>query len=145
MYTAGVVQELGYRGGIDGLVRSLRQHKWPFDIRSELAFSELVSYYDKGAYASGVTPIVESGVGNLPGQNYCLITYFWTCWLKSVGLSFPSDSAIVAEDASASATDVTDGSTPYGNDANHYGDLLDSGNNPTLGTNAGSQLFAQTA
>ncbi len=26
LYTAGIVQEVGYSGGVDGIVRSLRQH-----------------------------------------------------------------------------------------------------------------------
>jgi len=136
LYTAGIVQEVGYRGGVDGLVRSLRQHKWPFDIRSELVFSELVTAQDGGAI---IQQVLESG-----GTNFALVTFFEACWLNSVSVSFPSDSAIVAEDAAATCTDVTDGVSLYGADPNSYGDLLDSGNNPILQPGAGSGLFTPT-
>lgn len=134
LYTAGIVQEVGYRGGVDGLVRSLRQHKWPFDIRSELVFSELVTAKDVGAI------LVTTQATDDP--NLALITFFEACWLNSVSVSFPSDSAIVMEDASATCTDVTDGVSQYSNSPDSYGDLLDSGNNPILNPGSGSKLFA---
>lgn len=131
LYTAGIMQELGYRAGVDGLVRSLRHHKWPFDIRSELVFSELVVDKD-GSQIFKKTP------GTDPGT-LALITYFEACWLNSISVSFPSDSAIVVEDAAATCTDVTDGTSMYGVSADTYGDLLDSGNNPINGF--GSRLY----
>lgn len=133
LYTADIMQELGYRSGVDGLVRSLRQHKWPFDLRSELVFSELVSNRDAAAI------IIKSLATD--DANFAVITLFEACWLESVSVSFPSDSAIVMQDASAKATDVTDGSSYYGNDENSYGDLLDSGNNPIKVPGAGSRLY----
>lgn len=138
LYTAGIVQEVGYRGGVDGLVRSLRQHKWPFDLRSELVFSELVTNLDQAAITVKTTP-------SLAGDpNFALITFFEACWLNSIAVSFPSDSAIVMEDASATATDVTDGSTLYGMSPDNYGDLLDSGNSPITQPGSGSRLFGAT-
>lgn len=134
LYTAGIVQEVGYKGGVDGLVRSLRHHKWPFDIRSELVFSELVTAKDQAA--------ILVKVQGTDTPNYALITYFEACWLNSISVSFPSDSAIVMEDASATCTDVSDGVSTYGNSPDNYGDLLDSGNNPILKPGSGSRLFA---
>lgn len=134
LYTAGIIQELGYRGGVDGMVRSLRQHKWPFDIRNELVFSELVTNFDQNM-------ILVPTPGTDPGT-LALMTYFEACWFNSISISFPSDSAIVVEDASATCTDVTDGTTLYGTSADTYGDLLDSGNNPLDGQ--GSRLFTAT-
>ncbi|HEY8096294.1 MAG TPA: hypothetical protein VIE65_09440 [Methylobacter sp.] len=133
LYTAGIVQEVGYRGGVDGLVRSLRQHKWPFDIRSELVFSELVTSKDQAS-------VLVKTLGT-DDPNLALLTYFEACWLNSISVSFPSDSAIVMEDASATATDVTDGVGTYGNSPDNYGDLLDSGNNPIVKPGSGSRLF----
>lgn len=134
LYTAGIVQEVGYRGGVDGLVRSLRQHKWPFDIRSELVFSELVTNRDLASI------LVQTQATDDP--NLALVTFFEACWLNSVSVSFPSDSAIVMEDAAATCTDVTDGVSLYGSGPDNYGDLLDSGNNPILKPGSGSRLFA---
>lgn len=135
LYTASVIQEVGYKGGVDGIVRSLRQHKWPFDLRSELVFSELVTNKDQAAILIKTTP------SDAADPNFALITYFEACWFNSISVSFPSDSAIVMEDAAATATDVTDGMTLYGSDPNSYGDLLDSGNNPLTQPGAGSRLF----
>jgi len=136
LYTAGIAQEVGYRAGVDGLVRSLRQHKWPFDIRSELVYSELVAALDASAMVLNQTLGAD-------GQ-LALITYFEACWLESVSVSFPSDSAIVAEDAAAKCTDVTDGTSFYGNTSDTYGDFLDSGNNPINQPGAGSRLYTST-
>ena len=136
LYTASISQELGYRAGVDGLVRSLRQHKWPFDIRSELVFSELVATLDAASM------VAQQTLGT-DGQ-LALITYFEACWLNSVAASFPSDSAIVAEDAAAMCTDCTDGTSFYGTNADSYGDFLDSGNNPITQPGAGSRLYTAT-
>lgn len=132
LYTAGIMQELGYRAGVDGLVRSLRHHKWPFDIQSELVFSELINNTSELANVT----VKRQGVDG----SLALITYFEACWLESVSASFPSDSAIVMEDASAKATDVTDGTSLYGADADSYGDLIESGNNP-FRDGTGSRLY----
>ena len=137
LYTSSIVQELGYRGGVDGLVRSLRQHKWPFDIRSELVFSELVTALDNAAVINKVT-------GSDPNDtNLALITFYEACWINSISASFPSDSAIVAEDCSVTCTDVTDGVSYYGSGPDQYGDLLDSGNSPILQPGAGSALYTR--
>lgn len=134
LYTSGIVQELGYKGGVDGIVRSLRQHKWPFDISSELVFSELVIKQDQDQIGAG------AGVTKSPDGSLSLVTYFTACWLESYSVSFPSDSAIVVEDAGAKATDVTDGSANYQLDVNSYGELLESGNNPFV-DKTGSKIY----
>src|SRR5271157_1374589 len=59
LYTANVFQEAGYLGGIDGLVRSLRHHRWPFDIRQELVMSELIG-------TSGALSASAGGTENQP-------------------------------------------------------------------------------
>lgn len=133
LYTAGIMQEVGYRGGVDGLVRSLRQHRWPFDLRSELVFSELVTNRDQASI------LIQTQATDDP--NFALVTYFEACWLNSISSSFPSDSAIVMEDASATCTDVTDGTNFYGVTPDNYGPLLDSGNNPIIKPGSGSRLY----
>ncbi len=138
LYTAGIVQELGYSGGVDGIVRSLRQHKWPFDIQSELVFSELVTLKDSDQYLNGKGLTAATSVTNSNG-NAAIVTLFLGCWLSNYSVSYPSDSAIVMEDATAQATDVTNGTGYNTTDANFYGDALESGNSPKNG--GGSRLF----
>lgn len=132
LYTSGLMQELGYRGGIDGLVRSLKHHKWPFDIRSELVFSELINH-EKPAFGPGVTQ--DSSALD---QNACLVTMFLGCWLNNISISFPADSAVILENCSATAMDITDGTS---NIPEHYNDHILSGNNPFRPDEGGSTLF----
>lgn len=140
LYTAGIVQELGYAGGVDGIVRSLRHHKWPFDIKSELVFSELVTGRDTAQWLNGKGVTVAAQVTNGNG-NAAIVTLFLGCWLSNYSVSFPSDSAIVVEDATAQATDVTNGTGYNTTDPTQYGDALDSGNNPILKPNSGSKIY----
>ncbi len=145
LYTAGIVQELGYRGGVDGLVRSLRQHRWPFDVVSELVFSELVAKMEPGNVTlSGVQPL---GGADPTGTGYAVVTFFEACWLNNYSVSFPSDSAIVIENCSAMATDVTDGSAGYQQTVDSYGEFLEAGNNPFAPgqAGAGSILYSGAA
>jgi hypothetical protein len=134
LYTAGLMQELGYRGGVDGLVRSLRHHKWPFDIMSELVFSELVTKNGSlSPFAQGVTPQASA-----LDQHMCLTTFFQCCWLNNVSISFPADSAIVLENCSATAMDVTDGVSII---PTAYNDTIVAGNSPFTPGEGGSLIF----
>jgi hypothetical protein len=123
LYTQGIVQALGYKGGIDGIVRSLRQHRWPFDIQTELLLSEIVE--KDGTAASRLNPGGLKALSGLTVNKQVLITKFWTCWLENYSVDYPSESAIVVEEASGKATDVTDGSAAY--DVTTY---EDTGNKP---------------
>lgn len=135
LYTSGLMQELGYRGGVDGLVRSLRHHKWPFDIMSELVFSELVT---KGGQVSPFSQGVPPQVSALNQNDMCLTTFFQGCWLNNISISFPADSAIVLENCSATAMDVWDG---VSNIPQFYNDTIQSGNSPFVADEGGSTLF----
>jgi hypothetical protein len=114
LYTANLFQIFGYKGGIDGLARSLRHHRWPFDIKQELVFSELASSKDdQGAtQQASVQPGAGDYLLDVPVQ--CLLTIFEGCWMNSYSASFTSDAAIVAENSSVTVTDVIDGTSLYG-------------------------------
>jgi hypothetical protein len=133
LYTSNLFQDVGYLGGIDGLVRSLRHHRWPFDIRQELVMSELIG--TQGATSSSVggtenqPAIVQPGSGLAgPGDGIsniqALYTYFEGCWFNSYSASYTSDAAIVAETSSVTVTDIIDG-------LSSYGEFINSGLAPT--------------
>lgn len=42
LYLSNLWQATGYAAGIDGPVRSLRHHRWPFDVEQQVVFSSLV-------------------------------------------------------------------------------------------------------
>lgn len=44
LYLCNLWQATGYAAGIDGPVRSLAHHRWPFDIEQQLVFSSLVDW-----------------------------------------------------------------------------------------------------
>jgi len=127
MYAVNLFQTLGYKGGVAGLVRSLKHHRWPFDIKQELVFSEIVSAQD----VAGVPPTaLRDASVQLLGQDSttpalirALFTFYEGCWLNSYSASYTSDAAIVAENSSVTVTDVTDG-------LSLYGEFIDSGLSP---------------
>lgn len=125
LYNANIFQVLGYKGGVDGLVRSLRHHRWPFDIKQELVFSELASNDTSGPGAKNAT--VQSGPEAAIFTVKALFTFFEGCWLNSYNASFTSDQAMVAESSSVTVTDIIDG-------VSQYGEFVDTG----LGINSGA-------
>jgi len=134
MYTVNIFQVLGYKGGIEGLARSLRHHRWPFDIKQELVFSEISSKED----IVGVPVAVKSaqsqpnGVNNMYANDIkALFTFFEGCWLNSFSASFTSDASIVAENSSVTVTDIIDG-------VSNYGEFIDTGLSPAGGGTAGA-------
>ena len=123
LYTANLFQLFGYKGGIDGVARSLRHHRWPFDIKQELVFSELASK-DPAGYAGPKQASAQPGSGDFLTPVNCLLTFFEGCWMNSYQASFTSDAAIVAENSSVTVTDIIDG-------LSQYGEFIDTGLAPT--------------
>lgn len=113
MYAVNLFQTVGYKGGVEGLVRSLRHHRWPFDIKQELVFSELAS---QDTYPANQTKTAgtQPGGGNFVDTIYALLTFYEGCWFNSYSASYTSDAAIVAENSSVTVTDVIDGASTYG-------------------------------
>jgi hypothetical protein len=115
VYTANLFQVLGYKGGIDGLVRSLRHHRWPFDIKNELVFSELSSLQDSnGASIQATVTTGPTSKDNPIVTPRAVLTFYEGCWMSSYSASFTSDSAMIAENSSVTVTDVIDGVSQYG-------------------------------
>jgi hypothetical protein len=112
LYAVNLFQVVGYKGGVEGLVRSLKHHRWPFDIKQELVFSEVSSAYD--ADAPGAKPAMKAPTtGGFMTPIKALFTFFEGCWFESYGVSYTSDAAIVGETSSVKVTDVIDGMSMY--------------------------------
>lgn len=114
LYAVNLFQVVGYRGGVDGLVRSLKHHRWPFDIRQELVFSEVTSGFDQITEEGAVVGEDPSGSTPYGGTAQALFTFFEGCWLNSYSASYTSDAAIVTENGSVTVTDIIDGKSQYG-------------------------------
>lgn len=120
-YLSLVFQAFGYKGGVDGFVRSLKHHRWPFDIRQELVFSEL-------AMASDTLP-TDTLSTNVSDEHaataQALITIYEACWFSDYGTSFASDTALVQENVTLMVSDI------LANAGVDYSDNDDTGNTST--------------
>jgi hypothetical protein len=123
LYTQNLMQAFGYKSGMSGLVRSLKHHKWPFDIKVEVVLSE---YANEAPGKKGVVSSSSAAEGGLnndgnPGLS-ALITVFEACWMESYSTDYGVDTAVVTENCSIQASDVYD-------TVSNYGDFIDSGLN----------------
>jgi hypothetical protein len=124
LYLANIFQMLGYKAGASGLVRSLKHHKWPFDIRTEIVFSEIASESRDTGQATKAEVSSEGGLNNLgnPGL-FAVATVYEGCWIASYNTAYNVDQAAVSEDVTVQVSDVFDiaGSV--------YGEFIDGGLN----------------
>jgi hypothetical protein len=139
LYLGSLMQQFGYKSGASGLVRSLKHHKWPFDIKTEVVLSELASENADVDQATVASVYAEGGLNNLgnPGL-YCIATVYTGCWMESYNTSYNVDQTAVTEDCSVQVTDVFDISGSV------YGEFIDSGNNASDATGR-SLLFSETS
>ena len=95
----------GYKGGIDGLVRSLRHHKWPFDIVQEIVISQLVATVDQNMKNNISSQ--SDFVSSINPQGFdAILTYFEGCWISDYSASYAADAALVQESVTVHATDI---------------------------------------
>ena len=99
-YLSNLFQVFGYKGGVDGIVRSLRHHKWPFDVVQELVISQMMLDHETdldltkvGTYGSDVNALA-------------ILTYYQGCWLSDFSTSYTSDTALVQETVTINVTDI---------------------------------------
>jgi hypothetical protein len=126
LYLANAHQVFGYAGGVDGLVRSLKHHQWPFDIKHELVMSRIAT---EANVPKKVSPASD-------GVNEALLTFFEACWLNDYSYDFSADGAMVAESVSVMVSDIIDGMSTYGEMAD-----VSTGNNPFSDSTGGSFRF----
>jgi hypothetical protein len=132
LYLSNVYQVFGYFSGVDGLVRSLKHHKWPFDIKQEVVFSEIASdsFQRIGTNVSPELPAstITTAPSASGGNINALITVYEACWLSSYSASYPNDQTPVAENVEITVSDVLDGRSVYN-------EFVETGNSPLSGTN----------
>lgn len=106
-YLSMIYQVFGYKGGIDGLVRSLRHHKWPFDIVQEIVISQLVASVDQDMKSNITSQASFDFVGSINPQGFqAILTYFEGCWISDYSASYAADAALVQESVTVHATDI---------------------------------------
>lgn len=143
LYLSTLWQATGYAAGTSGPVRSLRHHRWPFDIEQQLVFSNLADYdltrspeegFVGEGFQAGVRQVIYPEVtqppaGSGPETSYqghtAMITMYEACWFTDWSTSFSADAGQVMESGSVIISDTHDF-------ASLYGEFLRTGNDPTL-------------
>jgi hypothetical protein len=124
LYLANLMQMLGYKAGVSGAVRSLKHHKWPFDIKTEIVFSQLASEDPNRGQATAADIPNEGGLNNLGNSGlYAVATVYEGCWMENYNTGYQIEQAAVAEDCSIVCTDIFDVAGSV------YGEFLDAGLN----------------
>lgn len=162
LYLCNLWQAAGYASGVDGPVRSLAHHRWPFDVEMQLVFSSLADWDllgfadanvggggNPGEFNGGVRPVTYgqttndratgtyTNAGN-PGSKHghsAIITICEACWFDTWSVSFSKDAGQIMENGNITITDMHDF-------ASMYGEFLATGNDPTIGQ-LGSIRFAR--
>lgn len=107
-----IFQEFGYQGGVDGLVRALKHHRYPVDIKHELLVSNRANDGNGLPIAAQPTNVSGSAEEGYVGADDLsdfgvIVTWFEGCWFSSYSVTYPVDSAAITEDATITVTDVT--------------------------------------
>jgi hypothetical protein len=153
LYLSNICQAVGYAAGVDGPVRSLAHHRWPFDVEQQVVFSTLadndLGVANTGAESPGLPagwpaqgtkavrfPNIAAGQPSNPGTQYpatgslghsAIITMYEACWMTSWQIAnFSKDSGQIAESAECMISDIHDF-------ASTYGEFLPTGLDPTAG------------
>ena len=143
LYLSTLWQATGYAAGTSGPVRSLRHHRWPFDIEQQLVFSSLADFdltaspetgfvgegFQAGTrqviYPETTQPPSGSGPDTSVQGHTALITMYEACWFTDWSTSFSQDAGQVMESGSVIISDTHDF-------ASLYGEFLRTGNDPTI-------------
>lgn len=140
LYLSNLWQSTGYAAGVDGPVRSLRHHRWPFDVEQQIVFSRIAdadldsaspgtfsgSGFTGGIASVGYPAATAGGGSDGTGSHTVLITMYETCWWQEWNTAFSRDSAMLSENGTIIITDVHDFSSVYG-------EFLATGNDPSIG------------
>ena len=102
-YLSQIYNVFGYKGGIEGIVRSLRHHKWPFDILQELIISRLDPVT---AEMGEVSQFIGPSLDAFDEGAAAIVTSYEGCWFQDYSTSFAADTALVQEDVTILCTDI---------------------------------------
>jgi hypothetical protein len=114
LYLSNIMQVFGYKAGIDGIARSLKHHRWPFDVRQELVFSALAAENTDGSVVKNINQVTkdsrdEKGLNN----QYAILTFYEACWISDYSVSYASDTALVQETVTINVSDILAGPGKY--------------------------------
>jgi hypothetical protein len=86
MYLRDIMQVFGYKAGSTGLIRSLKHHRWPFDVKEEIAVPDFI--------------VGESLTGQI------ITTWYEGCWMSDYTKAFSMGETSTTQDTTLQITDV---------------------------------------
>jgi len=105
LYQMNLFQALGYKGGVDGVVRAIKHHRWPFDLRQEIVISE-VDFTENSPSKESAAAGTSSPEFGITDSQKVIATLYAGCWFTTYSATFSVDTAIVSEDGSLNVTDI---------------------------------------
>jgi len=108
LYLNHLWQSFGYLSHTDGMVRALKHHRWPFDVKVEEVLS-LIADESAGTLV-GAKRSTDQGADR---ARNAVMTYYEGCWFNSYSTTYTTDTTAVAENASITVTDITDGNIAF--------------------------------
>jgi hypothetical protein len=161
LYLSNGHQAMGYAGGIDGPVRTLQHHRWPFDVEQQLVFSSIADTEApsssnvkglrdidfSGQNATGSSRYnageVEDGAVDPNNQTRALVGTAGTGQKHKAIITYFEGCWItdigfgdVAADSSIISQSMTVSVTDVHDLFSTYGEFMSTGNDPTIGQGA---------
>jgi hypothetical protein len=100
MYLVNIMQVLGYNAGASGIIRSLKHHRWPFDIKEQIVIPDFIGN------ASYTVNRGETKTAGLSGS--VIETYYEGCWMQDYNITFEIGASTIMQDCTVNITDVYD-------------------------------------
>ena len=121
LYLANIFQVFGYKAGMDGIARSLKHHRWPFDIRQELVFSALAAGMTDGSVVPNINEVTKNSLDEKGINNqYAIVTFYEACWISDYSVSYASDTAMVQETVTINVSDILAGPGKYSSEVEPF-------------------------
>jgi len=139
LYLSDMFSATGYGSGLNGPVRALSHHRWPFDIEQQLVFSTLADMdlgvqnigktgkdWDGGVKAIEFPTTVLDKANNYSTRGHtAVVTIYEACWFNDYNFTLSKDEGQIMESGGVTVSDVHDlGSV--------YGEFMATGNDPTI-------------
>lgn len=96
LYLRDIQQVFGYRAGSTGLIRSLKHHRWPFDVKESIVLPDVITEAgdDQG-----------NGIVDFGGSR-AIVTIYEGCWMQDYTKAFTIGESATTQDTTMMITDV---------------------------------------
>lgn len=125
---SNLFQEFGYAGGVDGIVRALKHHRYPVDIKQETLISNIAEsnrikdvdtrivpsgelVYATNSNPSKVDALQawknEEDINDANAGFRAVVTWYLGCWFEDFNVTYGVDNAVISEESTIKVTDVS--------------------------------------